>query len=435
MAAASDRINTAGIHSFADSINQKQVLRKQKTIRRSKSEENQTENQEDYETIALERAIVKIGSLLALGFGEAGAGIIGQNMNVSGDIDPMQPGQRTHAIFGFCILDKFIECTEVLGSDIMTYVNRVAEVTHSMVDRYGGATNKNIGEAFLLVWKFHDTKQLQLMDEVSGEYNNKDLCHENIVIADMAVFSFLKIIAKLNKYDHILEYAENEDLLQKVDEDFKCKMGFGLHQGWAIEGAIGSHFKVDASYLSPNVNMAARLEAATKQFGTQLLISGHMRDIMSDNMQSICREIDTVTVKGSIKPMRLFTIDIQTEDLVSQKDPITCKNLREKKIIRDKVRDENLNIMFEGDHWEVLNKDPDFIELRKYVDPEFEALFAKTYKQYIAGDWQSASYGLQELLEMRPDDGPTVNLNKVVNIQGGGEAPSNWKGYRALTSK
>jgi hypothetical protein len=61
-----------------------------------------------------------------------------------------------------------------------------------------------------------------------------------------------------------------------------------------------------------------------------------MHDIMSDSMQSICREIDTVTVKGSIKPMRLFTIDIQTDDLDNQKDPITCKNMRDKKIIRDK---------------------------------------------------------------------------------------------------
>ena len=42
------------------------------------------------------------------------------------------------------------------------------------------------------------------------------------------------------------------------------KMGFGLHVGWAIEGAIGSYFKIDASYLSPNVNMSSRLEAATK---------------------------------------------------------------------------------------------------------------------------------------------------------------------------
>lgn len=162
-------------------------------------------------------------------------------------------------------------------------------------------------------------------------------------------------------------------------------MGFGIHQGWAIEGAIGSYFKVDASYLSPNVNMAARLEAATKQFGTTLLISGHLRDIMSDQMQSICREIDTVTVKGSIKPMRLFTIDIQTDDLVSQTDPITCKNLRDKKIVRDKLRDEMLNKLFKGDQssWDIFNSDPDFIELRKYVDPEFEALFSKTYRQYI----------------------------------------------------
>jgi len=78
----------------------------------------------------------------------------------------------------------------------------------------------------------------------------------------MSVFSFLKIIAKLNKYHHILKYNENEEMNKRV-ENFKVKMGFGLHQGWAIEGAIGSFFKIDASYLSPNVNMAARLEAAT----------------------------------------------------------------------------------------------------------------------------------------------------------------------------
>lgn len=63
--------------------------------------------------------------------------------------------------------------------------------------------------------------------------------------------------------------------------------------------------------------MAARLEAATAQFGTLLLISGSLHDIMSDEMQGCCREIDKVTVKGSIKPMRLFTIDIQIKDLIS----------------------------------------------------------------------------------------------------------------------
>ena len=32
----------------------------------------------------------------------------------------------------------------------------------------------------------------------------------------------------------------------------------------AIEGAIGSEFKVDASYLSPHVNMAARCPVTSK---------------------------------------------------------------------------------------------------------------------------------------------------------------------------
>jgi hypothetical protein len=46
---------------------------------------------------------------------------------------------------------------------------------------------------------------------------------------------------------------------------FCVQLGYGLHYGWAIEGAIGSKHKIDASYLSPHVNMASRLEAATKQ--------------------------------------------------------------------------------------------------------------------------------------------------------------------------
>jgi len=41
-------------------------------------------------------------------------------------------------------------------------------------------------------------------------------------------------------------------------------MGFGLHCGSGIEGSIGSVYKIDASYLSPNVNIANRLESSTK---------------------------------------------------------------------------------------------------------------------------------------------------------------------------
>ncbi len=35
------------------------------------------------------------------------------------------------------------------------FVNNIAEIVHSMVDRFQGAANKNIGDAFLLVWKMN----------------------------------------------------------------------------------------------------------------------------------------------------------------------------------------------------------------------------------------------------------------------------------------
>jgi class 3 adenylate cyclase len=80
-----------------------------------------------------------------------------------------------------------------------------------------------------------------------------------------------------------------------------------------IEGAIGSEYKVDASYLSPNVNMSARLEAATKQFGVPLLLSEDFVNILSPHVQPECRQIDRVTVKGSIEPIGIFTYDTNVE--------------------------------------------------------------------------------------------------------------------------
>jgi class 3 adenylate cyclase len=38
--------------------------------------------------------------------------------------------------------------------DVMEFVNSIAKIVHMEVSLHGGAANKNIGDAFLLVWKF-----------------------------------------------------------------------------------------------------------------------------------------------------------------------------------------------------------------------------------------------------------------------------------------
>lgn len=58
------------------------------------------------------------------------------------------------AIFGFCDIRQFTDATEVLQEGVMEFVNSIAQIVHMEVHLLGGSANKNIGDAFLLVWKF-----------------------------------------------------------------------------------------------------------------------------------------------------------------------------------------------------------------------------------------------------------------------------------------
>ena len=111
------------------------------------------------ETAILEQAIQKIGHLLTLGFGDAGSTIIAHNISSGGDMNPMMPGQKTYSIFGFCFIHNFALCTEVLQEDVITFVNQIAEITHSAVMWCGGSANRNLGDCFLLAWKFPNPEQ------------------------------------------------------------------------------------------------------------------------------------------------------------------------------------------------------------------------------------------------------------------------------------
>lgn len=86
----------------------------------------------------MEQAIQKIGHLLTLGFGEAGSTIIAKNISSGANLNPMMAGQKTYAIFGFCFVHSFQICTEVLQEDVITFVNQIAEVVHTVVTKYGG---------------------------------------------------------------------------------------------------------------------------------------------------------------------------------------------------------------------------------------------------------------------------------------------------------
>lgn len=84
----------------------------------------------------------------------------------------------------------------------MVFVNEIALIVHSNVDHFQGAANKNIGEAFLLVWKFEDEDVFVKDDEMMLNPESQ----RAQFLPDCAFTSFLKIIAKVNRSPMILKY-------------------------------------------------------------------------------------------------------------------------------------------------------------------------------------------------------------------------------------
>ena len=228
------------------------------------------------------------------------------------------------------------------------------------MDQYGGASNKNLGEAFLFVWKFRD----QDVEYVDNEVHIIEGSEGCTLTAEMAVLSFLKCISKINQYQHIRDYSRDQRITNVIP-GFRVNMGFGLHYGWAIEGAIGSHFKIDASYLSPNVNIAARLEVATRQYGLLILISGELHDLCSEDFQKKMRCVDVATVKGSAVPMRFFTINLTVENM--KEVPYEWQNcsIAERKEAWKKLRGDTYSSIYEriSTPYELLTTESDFTDL------------------------------------------------------------------------
>lgn len=81
---------------------------------------------------------------------------------------------------------------------------------------------------------------------------------------DCTLIALVKIIAKLSREPSIIKYSKDPYIFNKFGNTYKVKLGFGLHLGWSIEGAIGSSFKIDATYLSKDVSIASFLESNTK---------------------------------------------------------------------------------------------------------------------------------------------------------------------------
>eukprot|EP00290_Baffinella_frigidus_P031727 CAMPEP_0180265342 /NCGR_PEP_ID=MMETSP0988-20121125/393_1 /TAXON_ID=697907 /ORGANISM="non described non described, Strain CCMP2293" /LENGTH=831 /DNA_ID=CAMNT_0022235805 /DNA_START=33 /DNA_END=2528 /DNA_ORIENTATION=+ len=366
----------------------------------------------ELETDFVERALQKFGQMLQIAFGEAGSEIIGKSLGADGDLNPMMAGRKMTAVFGFSIVRNFADCTECLQEDVMVFVNTIAAIVHRAVKDTGGAPNKNIGEAFLMAWRITEpppTPALQQSHSFGSDREDSEgdpasqRDGREPTVADRALQSFVRACLEVQAAEDLRKLTEHPKMQERLP-GYRTTMGFGLHVGWAIEGAIGSMLKIDASYLSPNVNLAARLESATEQFEVDILMSEKFADMLSPQVRALCRAVDRVTVKGSSEPMLIYTYDVPHSMATSMFE---------------------LEPLAGIDFWD---------QFRPSTTPLYREDYGQAVQLYLEGNWAEALPIIEGCLVQWPEDGPALVL-KTVMEKNSCQPPPDWKGFRELTNK
>jgi class 3 adenylate cyclase len=100
-------------------------------------------------------------------------------------------------------------------------------------------------------------------------------------------------------------YSRHPKISHRFGEKYAIKMSFALHTGSAIEGAIGSEFKVDASYLSTDLQILHRIDQLCDVYDRTILITGDLQKMMSDRAKETTRKIETIVMKESPTTQRV----------------------------------------------------------------------------------------------------------------------------------
>jgi PAS domain S-box-containing protein len=107
------------------------------------------------------------------------------------------------------------------------------------------------------------------------------------------------------------------------------KIGIGINTGSLMLGTVGGKNRMDGTAISDAVNLAARLESLTKEYGVPLLITHYCLARLHNPTEYNIRFIDKVKVKGKSKAVAVFEVFDADEPQVKESKLATKTILEE----------------------------------------------------------------------------------------------------------
>lgn len=156
---------------------------------------------------------------------------------------------------------------------VMAYLNTLFDLMIDVVNKHVGIVNKFLGDGFMAVF--------------GAPVDDAERCSH-------AVRASLEILERL-------------DRLNAAGRIHPTRVGIGLHMGEAVTGNVGSSERKEYAIIGDVVNMASRLEQATKEFQARLLISEAVRRSLGAALSEV-EDLGPVALKGQPKPVRIYKV-------------------------------------------------------------------------------------------------------------------------------
>ena len=188
----------------------------------------------------------------------------------------MTPGgaQRTLSIM-FLDVRGFSTITETMTPDeVISFINGILSPLTEVILEHEGTVDKYMGDAIMAFW------------------NAPRITEDHELKSVRAMLAFFPALVAVNEELRAKGFAE-------------AAIGVGINTGDVSVGNMGSTRRLAYSCVGDAVNLAARLESITKQYGVKTLVGNETAKALG-GLAVI--EIDDVAVKGRSQPETIHTV-------------------------------------------------------------------------------------------------------------------------------
>jgi adenylate cyclase len=182
----------------------------------------------------------------------------------------------------------FTGLSERMGDRVVPLLSRYLDAVSEVIVANGGTIDKFIGDAVMAFWGAPTAQQ------------------DHAVRCCRAALACGKAIEAAGVTD---------------DQGHPLQIRIGINSGGMLVGNIGSELRLNYTVIGDAVNVASRLEGASKQYGTQILIGAETAHLIGNVF--IIREIDHIAVYGRTEGLAVYELIGVAESSGENRDWIT----------------------------------------------------------------------------------------------------------------